>query len=113
MFWTSVFSLAQGFIVNGVVNAVLTSLETRFELPSTRSGLIPSSNNFLALFLVLLITYWGGQRHKPRIMALGVLVVGLGSLVFALPHFMADVYNYKSSGDSPCGRRVSMLTLRH
>ncbi|XP_046377706.2 solute carrier organic anion transporter family member 4A1-like isoform X2 [Haliotis rufescens] len=97
VFWTSVFSLFQGFTINGVTNAIISSLETRFELPSSLSGLIISSNDFLALFLVLVISYYGATRNKPRLIAAGILILGLGSFVFALPHFITGVYNYKAS----------------
>ncbi|XP_046573481.1 solute carrier organic anion transporter family member 4A1-like [Haliotis rubra] len=97
VFWTSVFSLFQGFTINGVTNAIISSLETRFELSSSLSGLIISSNDFLALFLVLVISYYGATRNKPRLIAGGIFLLGLGSFVFALPHFIAGVYNYKSS----------------
>ena len=99
IFWTCVLSLFQGFVVNGVVNAVISTLEKRFELPSSKSGLIASSNDFLALFLVLIISFYGSQRHKPRLIGLGVIVLGIGSFVFSLPHFVTDLYNYAGIGN--------------
>ena len=90
----------QGFIVNGVINVVITTLEKRFDLPSTRSGLIASSNDFLALFLVLFISFYGSRRHKPRLIGIGVVVLGLGSIIFSLPHFFTGLYNY--AGSSKC-----------
>ena len=110
--WASLFSFLQGFIVNGVINAVVTSLETRFELPSTRSGLIPSSNNFIALVVVLLITYYGAGPSKPRIIAAGVLLVALGSLIFSLPHFITGLYVYRSSGMA-VGVHCHRLAVEH
>ncbi|XP_060065618.1 solute carrier organic anion transporter family member 4A1-like [Ylistrum balloti] len=93
VFWTCVFSLFQGFIVNGVINAIISTLEKRFELPSSKSGLIVSSNDFFACFLVLFISYYGSHRHKPRIIGIGILTLGLGSFVFSLPHFMTGTHN--------------------
>ncbi|XP_070188236.1 solute carrier organic anion transporter family member 4A1-like isoform X2 [Littorina saxatilis] len=95
--WTSLFSFVQGFVVNGCINAVITSLETRFGFPSSRSGLIPSSNNFISLFVVLFISFYGARRNKPRIMAAGIFLVALGSLIFSLPHFISGLYNYRLS----------------
>ncbi|XP_033728387.1 solute carrier organic anion transporter family member 4A1-like isoform X2 [Pecten maximus] len=93
VFWVCVFSFFQGFIVNGVINAIVSTLEKRFELPSSKSGLIVSSNDFFACFLVLAISYYGSQRHKPRIIGVGILTLGVGSFVFSLPHFMTEMYN--------------------
>lgn len=98
VFWVCLFSLVQGFIVNGVINAVITNLERRFELPSSKAGLIASSNDFLALFLVLLISFYGSERNKPRIIGVGVLVLAAGSFLFSLPHFFTGVYSYSSAG---------------
>ncbi|XP_021367866.1 solute carrier organic anion transporter family member 4A1-like [Mizuhopecten yessoensis] len=93
VFWACVFSLFQGFIVNGVINAIISTLEKRFELPSSKSGLIVSSNDFFACFLVLVISYYGSHRHKPKIIGIGILTLGLGSFVFSLPHFMTERYS--------------------
>lgn len=98
--WVCLFSIVQGFIVNGVINAVISSLERRFDLPSSKSGLIASSNDFLAFFLVLLISFYGSERNKPRIIGCGVVVLAVGSLLFSLPHFMTDLYNYSGTGQS-------------
>ena len=98
VFWVCVFSIVQGFIVNGVVNAIITTLEKRFDLPSSKSGLIASSNDFLALFLVLLISFYGSERHKPKLIGIGVIVLGLGSFIFSIPHFPPDLYDYGGAG---------------
>ncbi|KAK3587445.1 hypothetical protein CHS0354_007936 [Potamilus streckersoni] len=97
VFWTCLFSFLQGFVVNGVLNAIISTLEKRFELPSSRSGLIASSNDFLAFFFVLGISYYGGRRNKPLLIGIGIVVLGLGSCIFSIPHFAAGVYNYKAS----------------
>ena len=84
--------------MNGVINAVISTLEKRFELPSSKSGLIASSNDFFAFFLVLIVSYYGGRRNKPKLIGLGIFTLGIGSFVFALPHFLADEYSYGSTG---------------
>ena len=98
VFWTCAFSLFQGFVVNGVINAIISTLEKRFELPSSKSGLIASSNDFFAFFLVLAISYYGGNRNKPKLIGIGILTLGIGSFVFSLPHFLAGEYSYGNTG---------------
>ncbi|XP_022324180.1 solute carrier organic anion transporter family member 4A1-like [Crassostrea virginica] len=97
VFFTCVFSLFQGYLVNGVINAIISTLEKRFELPSSKSGLIVSSNDFIAFFLVLFISFYGGERHKPRLIGIGIITLGIGSFIFSLPHFLAG--SYSVSGD--------------
>ena len=38
------------------------------------------------------------RTHIPRVIAIGFLTLGLGSVLFALPHFLTGDYAY-SSGD--------------
>ena len=106
VFFTCVFSLFQGYLVNGVINAIISTLEKRFELPSSKSGLIVSSNDFIAFFLVLFISFYGGERHKPRLIGIGIVTLGIGSFIFSLPHFLAG--SYSVSGGSTFWRRKSV-----
>lgn len=100
VFFTCVFSLFQGYLVNGVINAIISTLEKRFELPSSKSGLIVSSNDFIAFFLVLFISFYGGGRHKPRLIGLGIITLGIGSFIFSLPHFFTGLYSVSGGNQS-------------
>lgn len=93
-----VFNFFEGFVVNGVINVVLVALEKRYSLPSSKSGVIASSNDFGAVVFLPLIGYFGEQRHKPRLMGTGILLMALGCFVFALPQFISDKYEYTISG---------------
>lgn len=100
VFFTCVFSLFQGYLVNGVINAIISTLEKRFELTSSQSGLIVSSNDFIAFFLVLFISFYGGERHKPRLIGLGIITLGIGSFIFSLPHFFTGLYSVSGGKQS-------------
>ncbi|XP_039092926.1 solute carrier organic anion transporter family member 4A1 isoform X2 [Hyaena hyaena] len=82
----------QGMTVNGFINTVITSIERRYDLHSYQSGLIASSYDVAACLCLTFVSYFGGTGHKPRWLGWGVLVMGAGSLVFALPHFTAGTY---------------------
>lgn len=82
----------QGMTVNGFINTVVTSIERRYDLHSYQSGLIASSYDVAACLCLTFVSYFGGTGHKPRWLGGGVLVMGAGSLVFALPHFTAGAY---------------------
>ncbi|XP_069117596.1 solute carrier organic anion transporter family member 4A1-like [Argopecten irradians] len=98
VFWQCVFNFFEGFVVNGVINVIIPSLEKRYEMSSSRSSIIASSNDFGALVVLIFISYYGGQRNKPRIMAAGVFLMSIGSLIFSLPQFVGDKYTYTVSG---------------
>ncbi|XP_058989012.1 solute carrier organic anion transporter family member 4A1 isoform X1 [Mustela lutreola] len=82
----------QGMTVNGFVSTVVTSIERRFDLHSHQSGLITSCYDVAACLCLTFVSYFGGGAHKPRWLGRGVLVLGAGSLLFALPHFTAGAY---------------------
>lgn len=39
-----------------------------------------------------IVTYTGGRGHRPLWLGWGVFIMGLGSIVFSLPHFLAPTY---------------------
>lgn len=88
-------ALIQGMCVNGLVNLAITSIERRFGLQSTQSGLIASSYDIGSLLVVIPVSYLGGRlgASKPRWISLGMLVMGAGSFVWAMPHFLTEIYN--------------------
>uniref|UniRef100_A0A8C6P2E2 Solute carrier organic anion transporter family member n=1 Tax=Nothobranchius furzeri TaxID=105023 RepID=A0A8C6P2E2_NOTFU len=82
----------QGMIINGFINTVVTSIERRFNLRSYEAGLIASSYDIAACICLAFVSYFGGTGHKPRWLGWGILIMALGSLVFALPHFTTPPY---------------------
>lgn len=109
----------QGMTVNGFINTVITSIERRYDLRSYQSGLIASSYDVAACLCLTFVSYFGGTGHKPRWLGRGVLVMGAGSLVFALPHFAAGAYEAegaeglgacRANRSLACGDRASGLS---
>uniref|UniRef100_A0A667ZHL6 Solute carrier organic anion transporter family member n=1 Tax=Myripristis murdjan TaxID=586833 RepID=A0A667ZHL6_9TELE len=92
LFFLCVASFLQGMIINGFINTVVTSIERRFDLRSYQAGLIASSYDIAACVCLAFVSYFGGTGHKPRWLGWGVLIMALGSLVFALPHFTTPPY---------------------
>ena len=90
----SVAAFMQGLCINGFVNVVITSIERRFGLQSTQTGMIASSYDLGSLVIMIPVSYLGGRAgaSKPRWIGLGLLVMGLGSLVWTLPHFTSPAY---------------------
>ena len=84
----------QGMVVNGFVSVVISTIERRFDLSSKQSGFVASGYDMASVVCLVPVSYIGGRGHKPRWIAAGVVLLGLGSFVFALPHFVADFYRY-------------------
>jgi organic anion transporter 4A len=81
-------------VVNGFVSVVISTIERRFDLASTESGFIASGYDIASVLCLIPVSYFGGTGHKPRWIACGLLLLGLGSFLFAMPHFVADLYTY-------------------
>ena len=80
--------------INGLSNVVITSIERRFGLSSSQTGLIASSYDIASLIVTVPITYFGGRpgASKPKWIGGGLLLMGLGSFLWSLPHFLTGTY---------------------
>ncbi|KAL1487255.1 hypothetical protein MTO96_046598, partial [Rhipicephalus appendiculatus] len=81
-------------VVSGFVSVSLPTLERRFHLRSVETGLIVAMYNVGSLLLMAPLTFFGSEMNKPRIMAIGVACMGLGSFIYSLPHFVAPEYKF-------------------
>ena len=63
-----ILHLFQGFLINGMINVVISTLETRFGLRSVVSGQIAGFYDLGSLLTVIPVTYFGGRpsASKPR-----------------------------------------------
>ncbi|GFO45163.1 solute carrier organic anion transporter family member [Plakobranchus ocellatus] len=94
----------QGMAINGFVNTAISTLEKRFEISSTETGLIASCYDIMFVLLVIPISYFGGQGNKPRYLGIGIFILGLGSFVFSLPHFLSGQYVVENAQETTCIR---------
>lgn len=100
LFFFSLYTLTLGFVVNGVNNVNTTAIERRFNMSSATVGLISSAYDVSASILGLLISYFGAGRHKARMVGIAVIVSSLGSIIMAMPHFMAGPYRLGEDSDT-------------
>lgn len=104
----------QQALSSGYINSVITTIEKRFDIPSTYSGLIASSYEIGNVITVIFVSYLGSRRHIPVWIGIGAVIMGCGSLIFVVPHFSGDLHpgvslaNRNSSTDNIC-RGVSLM----
>ena len=65
-------------LLTGFLSVTLSTIQRRYELTSTESGLILSVFDMAVIVSVIFISYFGGKGHKPRWLGVGLLVQGLG-----------------------------------
>ena len=90
--------------VNGFINVVITSIERRFNINSKESGLIASCYDIASVLCLVPVSYFGGRGSKPAYLSFGMLVLGLGSLCFLVPHYTTPHYDLSSQSDLLCHR---------
>lgn len=94
-----------GLVVNGCINVVITTIERRFGLSSSQTGLVSSGYDIASFLCLVPVTYFGGRAgaSKPRWIGWGVVIMGLGSLTFALPHLLVGAYRATTAtGSNVC-----------
>ncbi|XP_041471626.1 solute carrier organic anion transporter family member 2A1-like [Lytechinus variegatus] len=85
---------------SGTFGSAVTSLETRYKLPSSQLGFINSMYELASLVLVLFVVYYGGKptSNRPLWIGLGSVVMGIGAVVALLPQFLFGAYVPLSDG---------------
>ena len=76
----------------GYRNSVITTIEKRFEISSSMSGVLGGALEVGSLLATLYISYFCANSHIPRCIALSSLCCALGALIYALPHFISNSY---------------------
>ncbi|XP_065600285.1 solute carrier organic anion transporter family member 4C1-like [Cyrtonyx montezumae] len=98
----SLLAVFQGIVVNGLINVSISTIEKRYELNSSLTGLISASYDIAFCVLSLFVSFFGERGHKPRWLAFSAFMLGLGSLVFSLPHFSSGKYHYGAKFEDTC-----------
>ncbi|XP_071441843.1 solute carrier organic anion transporter family member 4A1 [Hetaerina americana] len=84
---------AQGMVVNGFLNASVSTIERRFSLQSWATGIIVGGYDVASFVCLLPVSFLGGRlmASKPAWLGGGILILGMGSLIFSAPQYFAGL----------------------
>lgn len=98
--WLQVFASKQSFLIVFCIAWVLqgmyhtyfvsaiTTIEKLFQIQSKITGIIMSATEIGQIGSSLLLTYYGGQGHRPKWIAWGMVLFAVSSFTCSLPHFI-------------------------
>ncbi|KAM6961214.1 solute carrier organic anion transporter family member 1C1-like [Aplochiton taeniatus] len=79
------------------MKSTITQLERRFDIPSYLIGIIDGSFEIGNLLVIAFVSYFGARLHRPKIIAIGCVLMSLGTFLIAMPHFIIGRYKFETS----------------
>ncbi|XP_010897942.1 solute carrier organic anion transporter family member 1C1 isoform X2 [Esox lucius] len=79
------------------MKSTITQLERRFDIPSYLIGVIDGSFEMGNLLVIAFVSYFGARLHRPKIIAIGCVLMAVGTFIIALPHFLIGRYKFETS----------------
>ncbi|XP_073079337.1 solute carrier organic anion transporter family member 1C1 isoform X4 [Manis javanica] len=82
-------------LAEGYLKSTITQIERRFEISSSLVGAIDGSFEIGNLLIITFVSYFGARLHRPKIIGAGCLLMGVGTLLIAMPQFFMEQYRYE------------------
>ncbi|KAK5867174.1 hypothetical protein PBY51_011689 [Eleginops maclovinus] len=79
------------------MKSTITQLERRFDIPSYLIGIIDGSFEIGNLLVIAFVSYFGAKLHRPKIIAIGCVLMSFGTFLIAMPHFIIGRYKIETS----------------
>ena len=110
----SVLVTLQQALSSGYLNSVITTIEKRYEIPSSISGIVASMYEVGNVGTIIFVSYLGSRRHIPLFIGTGALLMGFGSLLFSFPHFLSSAYsNDPKFGPNVTKENICKISYQH
>ncbi|KAM6162630.1 solute carrier organic anion transporter family member 1B1-like [Erethizon dorsatum] len=88
------FSFICKLIAGINMKTAITHIERRFDISSSVAGVIDGGFEIGNLLVIVFVSYFGSKLHRPKIIGIGCAIMGVGSILTALPHFFMGYYRY-------------------
>ncbi|XP_012588238.1 PREDICTED: solute carrier organic anion transporter family member 1C1 isoform X2 [Condylura cristata] len=82
-------------LAGGYLKSTITQIERRFDIPSSLLGVIDGSFEIGNLLVITCVSYFGARLHRPKVIGAGCLIMGVGTLLIAMPQFLMEQYRYE------------------
>lgn len=83
-----------------IMKSSITQIERRFDIPSSLAGVIDGGFEIGNLLVIVFVSYFGSKLNRPKLIGIGCFIMGLGSIVTALPHFFMGHYRYSTESNT-------------
>eukprot|EP00106_Octopus_bimaculoides_P015784 XP_014783226.1 PREDICTED: solute carrier organic anion transporter family member 4A1-like [Octopus bimaculoides] len=99
---------ATGFILNGIINVNMSTIEKRFGLTSSQAGWIASVHDITAAPVALFVSFIGAVGYKMRWIGFGLFCLSIGSFIIIMPHFAAGEYKWQHNFTGLCSNKTNL-----
>jgi len=86
-------------MTNTMISVNLSTIEKRFDLSSTKSSFIINAYDISCAVTVMFISHFC-KNNKPKWIGIGIIVMGIGALIFTIPH-VAETVTLTEDGLTP------------
>lgn len=73
------------------LGAAISTIEKRFQMRSTQSGLLFTVNDVVGLCTILFITHFGQKGNRPRVICVLYMIFAISALITTVPNFLYDL----------------------
>ncbi|XP_034031365.1 solute carrier organic anion transporter family member 1C1-like [Thalassophryne amazonica] len=76
---------------------IITQLQRHFNVPRDLKGITDRSFKIGNLFVIAFVSYFGAKFHRPKLIAVGCVLMSFGTFLMAMPHFSIGRYETDTS----------------